>query len=179
MEAYMQLVSETKNHRLQYLLNETDTYIATINRMIEEQRQSGGIITISAESVRHEQSAHNDDSSSSFIKTSATKNYMSSTHRVAEVVSQPSMLKGGDLKEYQLSGLQWLVSLYNNNLNGILADEMVCAFRLLILYLHEHDSGLGENNSEHSLADLHHGVQAQQRTVHDCVSTFNAVKLGE
>ena len=34
------------------------------------------------------------------------------------------MLQGGDLKEYQLAGLEWLVSLYNNNLNGILADEM-------------------------------------------------------
>ena len=41
-----------------------------------------------------------------------------------EVVAQPHMLRGGDLKEYQLSGLQWMVSLYNNNLNGILADEM-------------------------------------------------------
>ena len=34
------------------------------------------------------------------------------------------MLKNGILKNYQLSGLNWLVSLYNNNLNGILADEM-------------------------------------------------------
>jgi SNF2 family DNA or RNA helicase len=39
-------------------------------------------------------------------------------------VSQPRILHGGDLKEYQLAGLEWLVSLYNNNLNGILADEM-------------------------------------------------------
>ena len=31
---------------------------------------------------------------------------------------------GGELKAYQLEGLQWLVSLYNNRLNGILADEM-------------------------------------------------------
>lgn len=30
----------------------------------------------------------------------------------------------GQLKEYQIKGLEWLVSLYNNNLNGILADEM-------------------------------------------------------
>ena len=30
----------------------------------------------------------------------------------------------GKLKEYQVKGLEWLVSLYNNNLNGILADEM-------------------------------------------------------
>jgi SNF2 family DNA or RNA helicase len=41
-----------------------------------------------------------------------------------ERVQQPSILHGGVLKEYQLTGLEWLVSLYNNNLNGILADEM-------------------------------------------------------
>jgi ATP-dependent helicase STH1/SNF2 len=33
-------------------------------------------------------------------------------------------LVGGKLKEYQVKGLQWMVSLYNNRLNGILADEM-------------------------------------------------------
>ena len=31
---------------------------------------------------------------------------------------------GASLREYQMVGLQWLVSLYNNRLNGILADEM-------------------------------------------------------
>ena len=34
------------------------------------------------------------------------------------------MIKGGNLKSYQMIGLNWMVSLYNNNLNGILADEM-------------------------------------------------------
>ena len=37
---------------------------------------------------------------------------------------QPRMLKGGIMKNYQIDGLNWMVSLYNNNLNGILADEM-------------------------------------------------------
>jgi SNF2 family DNA or RNA helicase len=40
------------------------------------------------------------------------------------------------LKEYQLSGLQWMVSLYNNKLNGILADEMglvSAAFAVMII----------------------------------------------
>ena len=32
---------------------------------------------------------------------------------------------GAALREYQMVGLQWMVSLYNNHLNGILADEMV------------------------------------------------------
>lgn len=47
---------------------------------------------------------------------------------VEEMVrDQPSLLKppaGAKLREYQMVGLQWMVSLYNNHLNGILADEM-------------------------------------------------------
>lgn len=37
---------------------------------------------------------------------------------------QAYIMVGGKLKDYQLKGLQWMISLYNNNLNGILADEM-------------------------------------------------------
>ena len=40
------------------------------------------------------------------------------------VARQPSSLKGGQLRAYQMQGLQWLISLYNNNLSGVLADEM-------------------------------------------------------
>ena len=46
-----------------------------------------------------------------------------STMPAASTVSQPQMFKG-QLKEYQLKGLQWLVNLYDQGLNGILADEM-------------------------------------------------------
>lgn len=46
-------------------------------------------------------------------------------HAVTEKVDkQSSLLVNGQLKQYQIKGLEWLVSLYNNNLNGILADEM-------------------------------------------------------
>ena len=46
-------------------------------------------------------------------------------HRNREkITKQANILVGGSLKQYQVSGLEWLVSLYNNNLNGILADEM-------------------------------------------------------
>ncbi|KAG1846643.1 hypothetical protein F4604DRAFT_1936318 [Suillus subluteus] len=39
-------------------------------------------------------------------------------------MKQPGMLTGGWFKDYQLKGLQWMISLYNNKLNGILANEM-------------------------------------------------------
>jgi hypothetical protein len=62
---------------------------------------------------------------------SSRKLYYSLAHKKSEeVVAQPKMLKGGQLRSYQLEGLQWLVSLYNNQLNGILADEMVSLWNI-------------------------------------------------
>ncbi|XP_052257298.1 probable global transcription activator SNF2L2 isoform X2 [Dreissena polymorpha] len=53
------------------------------------------------------------------------KNYYGQAHEIREkVTDQASILVNGKLKEYQIRGLEWMVSLYNNNLNGILADEM-------------------------------------------------------
>lgn len=37
---------------------------------------------------------------------------------------QPQTLIGGIMRDYQLDGLEWMVSLYKNGVNGILADEM-------------------------------------------------------
>ena len=31
----------------------------------------------------------------------------------------------GALRDYQLKGVKWLISLWSNGLNGILADQMV------------------------------------------------------
>ena len=37
---------------------------------------------------------------------------------------QPSLLTKGTLKNYQMAGLNWLISLYEMGVNGILADQM-------------------------------------------------------
>ena len=56
-----------------------------------------------------------------YVKT----DYYEVAHRIKEkITEQPTILVGGKLKEYQMKGLEWMVSLYNNHLNGILADEM-------------------------------------------------------
>lgn len=56
--------------------------------------------------------------------------------------SQPTLVTGCTMKDYQLDGLEWLVTLYENGLNGILADEMGLGKTLqcisLICYLIEH-----------------------------------------
>ncbi|XP_055902986.1 chromatin-remodeling complex ATPase chain Iswi isoform X1 [Eupeodes corollae] len=38
--------------------------------------------------------------------------------------SSPSYIKNGELRDYQVRGLNWMISLYENGINGILADEM-------------------------------------------------------
>ncbi|EPQ30497.1 uncharacterized protein PFL1_02023 [Pseudozyma flocculosa PF-1] len=36
----------------------------------------------------------------------------------------PAYVKGGKMRDYQVQGLNWMISLYHNGINGILADEM-------------------------------------------------------
>lgn len=38
--------------------------------------------------------------------------------------SQPKLVTGGTMREYQLEGLEWMKTLWMNGLSGILADEM-------------------------------------------------------
>ncbi|RDB21790.1 putative ATP-dependent helicase IRC5 [Hypsizygus marmoreus] len=63
-------------------------------------------------------------------------------HEGAPVFQQPALVTGGKLKDYQLEGLQWLVSLDQNGISGILADEMGLGKTLQIIafcaYLREH-----------------------------------------
>jgi hypothetical protein len=84
--------------------------------------------------ARAKEAATEATSSSALIRASASQlgdaqsRYYALAHSVEEVVKQqPSLLtppNGAVLREYQMVGLQWMVSLYNNRLNGILADEM-------------------------------------------------------
>ncbi|CAJ1820007.1 unnamed protein product [Sphenostylis stenocarpa] len=80
--------------------------------------------------------------------SSSVSKYYSLAHAVSEkVVRQPSMLRAGTLRDYQLVGLQWMLSLYNNKLNGILADEMglgkTVQVMALIAYLMEFKGNYG------------------------------------
>jgi SWI/SNF-related matrix-associated actin-dependent regulator of chromatin subfamily A member 5 len=36
----------------------------------------------------------------------------------------PGFIKGGTMRDYQVQGLNWLISLHENGISGILADEM-------------------------------------------------------
>ncbi|KAL8119055.1 hypothetical protein AgCh_016530 [Apium graveolens] len=80
--------------------------------------------------------------------SSSVNKYYNLAHAVNEkVFRQPSMLRVGTLRDYQIVGLQWMLSLYNNKLNGILADEMglgkTVQVMALIAYLMEFKGNYG------------------------------------
>ena len=81
----------------------------------------------------------------------AQKRYYQLAHSsTEEITDQPKLLSppnGAKLREYQIVGLQWMISLYNNHLNGILADEMglgkTVQVMALIAYLMEKKDNRG------------------------------------
>eukprot|EP00953_Heterococcus_sp_UTEX-ZZ885_P030141 15942-Heterococcus_DN1.PRE.2 len=61
--------------------------------------------------------------------------------RVTRVSKQPESIEFGTMRDYQLEGLNWMIKLHDNGINGILADEMGLGKTLqsisLLAYLRE------------------------------------------
>eukprot|EP00834_Sanchytrium_tribonematis_P000166 NODE_4_length_77007_cov_1.156642.p6 type:complete len:644 gc:universal NODE_4_length_77007_cov_1.156642:44761-42830(-) len=112
-EEYLKLVSKTKDNRISKLLKQTNTFIEEL--MVKMRIQKNFILKAKQTTV-----TDNEDDEEEI----PDQDYYDTAHYVKENVMQPSNLIGGTLKDYQVRGLEWMVSLYNNRLNGILADEM-------------------------------------------------------
>ncbi|KAL0581366.1 ATP-dependent DNA helicase Snf21 [Marasmius crinis-equi] len=127
-EAYMKLIDTAKDTRITHLLRQTDAYLDSLAQAVVAQQNEAGI--------QHHHNFIQEEGPASEATFGAQVmaddedrerkiDYYAVAHRIQEkIFKQPSILVGGTLKEYQLKGLQWMVSLYNNRLNGILADEM-------------------------------------------------------
>ncbi|KAI8566235.1 hypothetical protein RHMOL_Rhmol02G0024400 [Rhododendron molle] len=147
-EAYMRMVEESKNERLTMLLGKTNELLVRLGAAVQRQKDAGydGIEPLKdSDADLPELPASNSETpgdsmpeevadivhceSSQPLKTGdlleGQRQYNSVIHSIEEkVTEQPSTLQGGELRPYQVEGLQWMLSLFNNNLNGILADEM-------------------------------------------------------
>lgn len=122
-EAYLKLLDQAKDTRITHLLRQTDGFLHQLASSVKaQQRQAAERYGEDAENFEPvEESESEDDEETGGKKI----DYYAVAHRIREeVTEQASILVGGSLKEYQIKGLQWMISLYNNNLNGILADEM-------------------------------------------------------
>ncbi|KAH8658684.1 putative chromatin structure-remodeling complex subunit snf21 [Tricladium varicosporioides] len=122
-EAYLKLLDQAKDTRITHLLRQTDGFLSQLAASVKaQQRKAAERYGDIGGEFLHEESDEDDEEEE---QDTRKIDYYAVAHRIKEEVNvQPSILVGGTLKEYQLKGLQWMISLYNNNLNGILADEM-------------------------------------------------------
>ncbi|TRX90330.1 hypothetical protein FHL15_008695 [Xylaria flabelliformis] len=119
-EAYLKLLDQAKDTRITHLLKQTDGFLHQLASSVKAQQRQAAE-RYGEESLPEEEPEIYEDDEEADRKI----DYYAVAHRVREeVTEQAHILVGGTLKEYQLKGLQWMLSLYNNNLNGILADEM-------------------------------------------------------
>lgn len=118
-EAYLKLIDEAKDTRLTLLLKQTGTYLESLTKAVVDQQNENMSLDDDVETDEEM-----DEDMMLTDKNGKKVDYYKMAHRVQEKVMQPDIMVGGKLKDYQIKGLQWMVSLYNNRLNGILADEM-------------------------------------------------------
>ncbi|KAG2230892.1 hypothetical protein INT48_003341, partial [Thamnidium elegans] len=119
-EAYLKLIDEAKDTRLTLLLRQTGTYLESLTKAVVDQQTENLNFHNDDDDLQEEV----DEEMMLTDKHGNKVDYYRMAHRIQEKVCQPTMMTGGQLKDYQVKGLQWMVSLYNNRLNGILADEM-------------------------------------------------------
>ncbi len=50
--------------------------------------------------------------------------HITNTHTITRLQVQPPSIVNGKMRGYQIEGLNWLINLHRNHVNGILADEM-------------------------------------------------------
>ena len=133
-ESYLKLIDTAKDTRITHLLRQTDSFLESLASAVQAQQADASVVETSiVEAGGTLASADEPADESRFgaapVFSEETKDkvdYYNVAHRVKEqITEQPSILVGGELKQYQLKGLEWMVSLYNNHVNGILADEMV------------------------------------------------------
>ncbi|KAJ1562865.1 hypothetical protein HK405_006759 [Cladochytrium tenue] len=107
------------------ILQKTSAYLTNLSAAVLTQKEMIGAPDEAAAATDANAADDDPDDGSGRLTAQTGSDYYSVAHRIQEVVTeQSSLLVGGQLKEYQIKGLQWMISLYNNRLNGILADEM-------------------------------------------------------
>lgn len=110
----LQLLQDTNEEQQQFNNLSNDAKVERLNNLIKRSQVYSQII---ADKIL-QKLMQNDDQP----PTKKRKNVLEMLTS-KQKSKQPKLIKG-EMKPYQLEGLNWLVRLYENGLNGILADEM-------------------------------------------------------
>ncbi|KAI9323763.1 SNF2 family N-terminal domain-containing protein [Dichotomocladium elegans] len=120
-----QSLYESRVKRYRYLLGQTELFAhfldlkgdkdAALQKVLEEKRQEA-----KAEEGSRRRRKTEKEEDEEILKDESGE----SDEQLTVFTESPSYVTGGKLRDYQVQGLNWMVSLYENGINGILADEM-------------------------------------------------------
>ncbi|GMF12236.1 unnamed protein product [Phytophthora lilii] len=134
-EALAKKKSEIASARLKYLLSQSDIFAHFSGQVKNNKKKGkkGAALDADADAETGEESAEDTDSKTGKGKKKGKKRaanddedeMMHDSHHVGvRLTKQPSVIKFGTMRAYQLEGLSWMVNLAHQGINGILADEM-------------------------------------------------------
>ncbi|GHP10928.1 class II histone deacetylase complex subunits 2 and 3 [Pycnococcus provasolii] len=104
-------LSADRFHQLNVLLDQTSLYSMFLSEQMETLDQQTANDDAGAEPPSKRKKANGADA-----EKPGTSN-----GKTAELLP---LMTGGEMRDYQLKGVKWMISLYQNGLNGILADQM-------------------------------------------------------
>ncbi|PHZ07630.1 uncharacterized protein RHIMIDRAFT_242445 [Rhizopus microsporus ATCC 52813] len=118
---------ETRVRRYRYLLGQTELFAHFLKlKDIKDEAMQAVLAEKEAEaskdnkegSKRRRKTEKEEDEE--ILKDEQTEN----EDQLTVFTQSPAYVTGGTLREYQIQGLNWMISLFENGINGILADEM-------------------------------------------------------
>ncbi|CAO0800894.1 unnamed protein product [Mucor circinelloides] len=118
---------ETRVKRYRYLLGQTELFAHFLNLTEVKDDAMKAVLK-----EKEEQKLNGDEEGSRRRRKTEKeedeeilKNEQSDDEEDMTVFTEsPAYVTGGTLREYQIQGLNWMISLFENGINGILADEM-------------------------------------------------------
>ncbi|KAL7999500.1 putative SANT/Myb domain, Homeobox-like domain superfamily, High mobility group box [Plasmopara halstedii] len=133
-EALATKKSEIASARLKYLLSQSDIFAHFSGQIKKGKNKSKDNSTLDDKDAVSEEKNLEDKNSNggkgNGKKTkkregNADEDDMNLLHHVGvRITQQPSVIKFGTMRAYQLEGLSWMINLAHQGINGILADEM-------------------------------------------------------
>lgn len=111
-DALAKTKSEIASARLKYLLSQSDIF-AHFSGNVGKKGKKGAAEPSAAGRKKKRISEEEEDQS-----------LLADKHDIVRLTKQPSVIKFGTMRQYQLEGLSWMVNLAHQGINGILADEM-------------------------------------------------------
>ena len=122
-ENFMKDIEQGRQERLKFLIKQTEIFAHFLigGKAEDNSKNKKSEKGSKRKSISH---ANKTNTDIELIDDEDNDDIYEQEKTITRLYSQPSILVGGKLTNYQLDGLNWIISLYERGLNGILADEM-------------------------------------------------------